>query len=175
MNKPLLITLGWILLFIVVTVSSVDGGEVGYSGGDWTIYFGFPYWLYVEGMGGGYPGFWKGLCNGAWSWSASHFLAAAAISWLPFVLIIVFYLIAKKQFRFHLTSTIAMVIAAGVLVDANFSKLSANGAWGWPLRDNDYTSPSIVLLSNVSVAVAVVFFVALLCEFWQRPSRKESS
>jgi hypothetical protein len=175
MKKPLLITLGWTMLFIALSVFFMDWGVLGYSGGEWTMYFGYPDWLYVHGMGGGYPGFWKGLWNGAWRWSASRFLAAAAIAWLPIALIIVSFLIAKRQFRFHLISAIAMVFAAGGMVAANFSKLSANGAWGWPLRNDDYVAPSIIILSDISVAVAVVFFVGLLCEFWQRRIERKAA
>ncbi len=163
------------MLFIALSAFFMDWGELGYSGGEWTIYFGYPDWLYVDGGFGGYPGFWKGLWNGAWRWSALRFLAAAAIAWLPFAFIIVSFLIAKKQFRLHLMSAIAMVFAAGGMATANFSKFRANGAWGWPLRNNVDASTSIALLSNVSVAVAVVFFVGLLCEFWQRRIDKKAS
>jgi hypothetical protein len=42
--------------FIGSTVAFSGWYEIGYSGGEWLIYLGYPRWLTIEGEGG-YPGF----------------------------------------------------------------------------------------------------------------------
>lgn len=156
-----------ILAFIGLTVAFSGGHEVGYSGGEWTIYLGCPNWLFISGYDG-YPGFWKGFGKGEWGVSFPRLFCALAMAFMPLQLYILAYLALKRRLRVHLLTAIALQVVCAVLIWANVNvdPIWNIKRWGWPLQISD--SPSewgIFITANVCIAFISLFITAVLFEW----------
>lgn len=157
----------WLAAFAVLTVAYSGGHEIGYSGGEWCVYIGCPSWVTGGGFDG-YPGFWEGFRRADWSVHFPSLVGAVALPLAPLLLGVLGYLIVKGRFRFHLLTAIALQLAAAGLLWANITVDSKWGAvrWGWPESLDGTPYVGEALLTNISVAVCVLFFTAFACEKW---------
>ena len=153
----------WLSCFIVLTLISYEAGEVGYSGGEWYISFGYPSWLNLGGVDG--MGNWReNLKNGVWSLQLRNLMIAMCVSLAPIVIVVTAYLVRMRRLRFSLLTIIAMVFISGVIVWANVRVGERFVHWGWPLNLRLVPYLHEVFISDISVAINILCFTALAVE-----------
>ncbi|MCZ7646434.1 MAG: hypothetical protein M5U26_14310 [Planctomycetota bacterium] len=166
----------WLVAFLVLNLATHREGALLYTQNKFHI-FGIPPWLIIMQDG---PMQYPGEPEPSKSWGSAilyeHILAAIAIPFAPIGLFLFFFCLTKKRLQFHLTTVLLCSILASVHLGLSLTQrddldLLHAGEIGWPISFSANRYFWTGLISDLSVAVFLLFFTALACEAWIRRKR----
>jgi len=177
-KKTAVIGAVWLLVFIAITIASVDYGNAGED--HWGMYWGYPHWIGIWGEGefqfsGGNQ--WelmrKHLPRGEWGFSGVTLCLAAAVAFTPFVLCLSVLSVRKNGFRFELSTLFVLVVATGIAMSIASIEIAGVDSWSTP-SPFYYWMLITTALPYLCMALRVCYWILFIRD-WIWPRRNDVS